>query len=101
MGMPVALGNGVKVDKGSASRKSDSHRIRSLIINVPVSMKKTADWRAVCGKTVRTVRREGRAKPVPTPIDFRLSTPLSSRPEGEILCIRNIFEAEDFSLRSK
>nr|VFK14196.1 MAG: hypothetical protein BECKLPF1236A_GA0070988_101022 [Candidatus Kentron sp. LPFa] len=40
MGMPVALGNGVKVDKGSASRKSDSHRIRSLIISVPVSMKK-------------------------------------------------------------
>nr|VFK34929.1 MAG: hypothetical protein BECKLPF1236C_GA0070990_103131 [Candidatus Kentron sp. LPFa] len=34
-------------------------------------MKKTADWRAVCGKTARTVRREGRAKPVPTPIkDF-------------------------------
>nr|VFK30177.1 MAG: hypothetical protein BECKLPF1236C_GA0070990_1010416 [Candidatus Kentron sp. LPFa] len=71
MGMPVALGNGVKVDKGSASRKSDSHRIRSLIISVPVLMKKTADWRAVCGKTARTVRREGRAKPVPTPIkDF-------------------------------
>nr|VFK33617.1 MAG: hypothetical protein BECKLPF1236C_GA0070990_102161 [Candidatus Kentron sp. LPFa] len=68
MGMPVALGNGVKVDKGSASRKSDSHRIRSLIISVPVLMKKTADWRAVCGKTARTVRREGRAKPVPTPI---------------------------------
>nr|VFK28154.1 MAG: hypothetical protein BECKLPF1236A_GA0070988_106272 [Candidatus Kentron sp. LPFa]VFK37009.1 MAG: hypothetical protein BECKLPF1236C_GA0070990_107431 [Candidatus Kentron sp. LPFa] len=70
MGMPVALGNGVKVDKGSASRKSDSHRIRSLIISVPVSMKKTADWRAVCGKTARTVRREGRAKPVPTPIAY-------------------------------
>nr|VFK26489.1 MAG: hypothetical protein BECKLPF1236A_GA0070988_105302 [Candidatus Kentron sp. LPFa] len=68
MSMPVALGNGVKVDKGSASRKSDSHRIRSLIINVPVSMKKTADWRAVCRKTAHTVRREGRAKPVPTPI---------------------------------
>nr|VFK36804.1 MAG: hypothetical protein BECKLPF1236C_GA0070990_106981 [Candidatus Kentron sp. LPFa] len=76
MSMPVALGNGVKVDKGSASRKSDSHRIRSLIISVPVSMKKTADWRAVCGKTAHTVRREGRAKPVPTPIDFR---PLLSR----------------------
>nr|VFK20590.1 MAG: hypothetical protein BECKLPF1236A_GA0070988_102682 [Candidatus Kentron sp. LPFa] len=71
MGMPVALGNGVKVDKGSASRKSDSHRIRSLIISVPVLMKKTADWIAVCGKTAHTVRREGRAKPVPTPIDFR------------------------------
>nr|VFK26040.1 MAG: hypothetical protein BECKLPF1236A_GA0070988_105082 [Candidatus Kentron sp. LPFa]VFK36315.1 MAG: hypothetical protein BECKLPF1236C_GA0070990_105852 [Candidatus Kentron sp. LPFa] len=68
MGMPVALGNGVKVDKGSASRKSDSHRIRSLIISVPVLMKKTADWIAVCGKTAHTVRREGRAKPVPTPI---------------------------------
>ena len=72
MGMPVALGNGVKVDKGSASRKSDSHRIRSLIINVPVLMKKTADWRAVCRKTAHTVRREGRAKPVPTPMNFRL-----------------------------
>jgi hypothetical protein len=26
----------------------------------------TTDWRAVCGKTARTVRRAGRAKPFPT-----------------------------------
>jgi hypothetical protein len=29
----------------------------------------TSDWRAVCGKTARTVRREGRPKAFPTPID--------------------------------
>ena len=28
----------------------------------------TTDWRAVCGKTARTVRREGRPQTVPTPI---------------------------------
>jgi hypothetical protein len=28
----------------------------------------TTDWRAVCGRTARTVRRAGRAKPFPTPI---------------------------------
>ena len=29
----------------------------------------TADWRAVCGRTARTVRREGRVeRPFPTPI---------------------------------
>ena len=31
-------------------------------------MKETPDWRAVCGKTARTVRREGRRKAFPTPI---------------------------------
>jgi hypothetical protein len=29
----------------------------------------TTDWRAVCGRTARTVRRAGTAKPFPTPID--------------------------------
>ena len=29
----------------------------------------TTNWRAVCGKTARTVRRAGRGKPSPTPID--------------------------------
>jgi hypothetical protein len=28
------------------------------------------DWRAVCGKTARTVRREGRPKAFPTPINL-------------------------------
>src|SRR5207237_7907061 len=28
----------------------------------------TNDWRAVCGRTARTVRRAGRAQPFPTPI---------------------------------
>jgi len=28
----------------------------------------TSDWRAVCGRTARTVRREGRPKAFPTPI---------------------------------
>src|SRR5262245_23667562 len=28
----------------------------------------TTDWRAVCGRTARTVRRAGTAKPFPTPI---------------------------------
>src|SRR5271165_2348211 len=29
----------------------------------------TTDWRAGCGRTARTVRRAGRAKPFPTPIE--------------------------------
>ena len=28
----------------------------------------TTDWRAVCGKTASTVRRAGRARALPTPI---------------------------------
>jgi hypothetical protein len=28
----------------------------------------TSDWRAVCGRIARTVRRAGRATPFPTPI---------------------------------
>src|SRR5207244_5716345 len=31
----------------------------------------TNDWRAVCGRTGRTVRRAGRAQPFPTPIEGR------------------------------
>src|SRR5439155_11154194 len=31
----------------------------------------TNDWRAVCGRTARTVRRAGRAQPFPTPIGYR------------------------------
>jgi hypothetical protein len=30
----------------------------------------TTDWRAVCGKTARTVRREGRTVSFPTPINL-------------------------------
>jgi hypothetical protein len=30
-------------------------------------MRKPIDWRAVCGKTARTVRREGRCKSLPYP----------------------------------
>src|SRR5277367_6711327 len=36
----------------------------------------TIDWRAVCGKTARTVRREGRCKSLPYP--YHLSTRQSS-----------------------
>ena len=54
----------------------------------------TTDWRAVCGKTARTVRRAGRATPFPTPITpFCLadSTATSlrakrSNPEGGLDC---------------
>ncbi len=28
----------------------------------------TTDWRAVCGKTARAIRRAGRREPFPTPI---------------------------------
>nr|VFK14206.1 MAG: hypothetical protein BECKLPF1236B_GA0070989_10586 [Candidatus Kentron sp. LPFa] len=38
------------------------------------------------------------AKPEPK---FHHIKKMSSRPEGEILCIRNIFEAEDFSRSEK
>src|SRR5947207_12335233 len=31
----------------------------------------TNDWRAVCGRTARTVRRAGRGQPFPTPIEGR------------------------------
>jgi hypothetical protein len=31
----------------------------------------TTDWRAVCGRTARTVRRAGRGDPSPTPIRLR------------------------------
>ena len=36
-------------------------------------MTETPDWRAVCGKTARTVRREGRPKAFPTPISRSLT----------------------------
>ena len=35
----------------------------------------TTDWRAVCGKTARTVRRAGRAKTLPRPLLFRDADP--------------------------
>ena len=45
----------------------------------------TIDWRAVCGKTARTVRREGRCKSLPYPYQTepRLETP------GLPRCARN------------
>ena len=39
-------------------------------------MRKTTDWRAVCGRTARTVRRAGTAKAVPDPYQV-CSPPIS------------------------
>jgi hypothetical protein len=58
------------------ARKPDSHaRAEPLASHGSVRKRdtplwgKSADWRAVCGKTARTVRREGRVeRPLPTPI---------------------------------
>jgi hypothetical protein len=33
----------------------------------------TNDWRAVCGRTARTLRRAGRGQPFPTPIEGKIS----------------------------
>src|SRR5208337_2622524 len=63
----VAHGN--EQSRSSALAKGllrGSRAVRSthgLAVGETVSMKETPDWRAVCGKTARTVRREGRRKP--------------------------------------
>jgi len=36
-------------------------------VSEPIPMWNTTDWRAVCGRTARTVRRAGTAKAVPDP----------------------------------
>ena len=47
-------------------------------------MKKTTDWRAVCGKTARTVRREGSVKADPYPyLSPRLMRASSTTKNGE------------------
>src|ERR1017187_3620426 len=46
-------------------------------VNSSTWRQQTADWRAVCGKTACTVRREGeRSRALPTPIDDRGRLPL-------------------------
>ena len=42
----------------------------------------TTDWRAVCGKTACTVRREGRAKAFPTPIQAVPKLAVGGPPSG-------------------
>ena len=57
----LGAGNSIKRPCG-CSRKPKGHASpQGLQREIPDA--ETADWRAVCGKTARTVRREGRPKP--------------------------------------
>src|SRR6266446_515631 len=76
----VGAGNGVRGDCWCANvgqrllrtsrvaRLTGSGRLRDTLDE------ETADWRAVCGKTARTVRRAGRGQPFPTPINITCAT---------------------------
>ena len=45
--------------------------LASYCVGQSIPMLETLDWRAVCGKTARTVRREGRARVLPYPYRVR------------------------------
>jgi hypothetical protein len=74
--MLAALVNGVKGGKWfslSAGRMHSSLSMACSRSPQPMHWRAnldegTTDWRAVCGRTARTVRRAGRASPFPTPI---------------------------------
>src|SRR5260370_41377844 len=52
-----------------SSRTNDCSPLQQRLNTRDIHDDETSDWRAVCGKTARTVRREGRPKAFPTPID--------------------------------
>ena len=66
--MLVALDNGVKGNKWFSLSLAKCvlrcsrafHHDRSPTAGEPTPMRITTDWRAVCGRTARTVRRAGR-----------------------------------------
>ena len=61
--MLAALGNGVKGDMLSSLPKGCSPWLRPVWWRANPD-EETTDWRAVCGRTARTVRRAGTAKAV-------------------------------------
>ena len=68
--MVSALGNGVKGGKSTpSSRIKDCSPLQQRLNTRDIPDAETSDWRAVCGRTARTVRREGRPKAFPTPIE--------------------------------
>ena len=50
-----------------SSRIKGSSPFRQLLKTRDTPDEETSDWRAVCGKTARTVRRAGRANTLPDP----------------------------------
>jgi len=52
-----------------SSRIKGSSPFRQLLKTRDTPDEETSDWRAVCGRTARTVRRAGRVTPFPTPIE--------------------------------
>ena len=48
--------------------------LASYCVGRSIPMLETLDWRAVCGKTARTVRREGRARVLPYPYQREFCT---------------------------
>ena len=58
-----ALGNGVKEASKASFAIPDCSRGTQSGIARDIPDVETNDWRAVCGKTASTVRREGRRKP--------------------------------------
>ena len=54
----------------TASYRCSPHAQHDSMRDIPDV--ETSDWRAVCGRTARTVRREGRAQLFPTPIPARM-----------------------------
>src|SRR6267142_418595 len=51
-----------------SSRIKDCSPLQQPLHTRDIPDEETSNWRAVCGKTARTVRREGRPKAFPTPI---------------------------------
>ncbi len=78
--MWAALGNGVKDERWfTATGRMQSSLLRDCSPRRQTGSgrahpdEETTDWRAVCGRTARTVRRAGRAQLFPTPIPEALN----------------------------
>ena len=54
--------------------------LASYCVGQSIPMLETLDWRAVCGKTARTVRREGRARVLPYPYRVRARSRVERQP---------------------
>src|SRR5438105_4285657 len=61
--MVSALVNGVKGGRLPSSHKQGCSRFTQPGLMRDAPDEETTNWRAVCGKTARTVRRAGRLKP--------------------------------------
>ena len=65
-----------------SSRIKGSSPFRQLLKTRDTPDEGTGDWRAVCGKTARTVRRAGRVDTLPDPYRPLLRSPVSDADIG-------------------